>query len=540
MKLTPVILVLSVIVLSVFVNLSTSIVIDCKYHRLNPQSGTSLYGCVTENVYPLDENDQITDVTGKHLSSRRNKDVQAIKFSKSGGSFPSGLSKFFPNLKFIDASNTTFDYIDENSFKDLKSLENVFFHSSEIQILFKDTFANLPSIKSISFVSSQIRLIENGFFESLPQSSSIELSNNPCMENISVYTIPENKIAAALCELPIQLTQKLETFKGSLDETRMSLELTETNLTNSANLNQVLTKAVEKFTDENSKLREANEDLLKELDDLKANLPRCNSEDDCKKSNLMKKCEKEIEEIIEKVKNETMPVENVKATCNYESDMSSLDYTCYAVNLVINKENSSLLEPTGNQAPRKTNNDVTTFAILNQNIISLPSNIDEKFPSITKLIVRKSNLVFVHKLSFYLLVNLKSIDLQRNSIKIIEAGIFDLNVRLERIDLSYNQITVLPPALLKNLPSLSFFAAAGNQLAVIDKNFFVGSRRISVILLNDNKISYIPQNTFAMLKKILSLDLLRNVCINEAFDESSIVKLDLSLAVSCQEDMPCA
>lgn len=228
----------------------------------------------------------------------------------------------------------------------------------------------------------------------------------------------------------------------------------------------------------------------------------------------------------------------VQATCTYKSD-GSFEYICFANNFNIRNENTAMLEPTGKHEPKKTNKNITNFSILNQNIIALPKNIVDVFPSITKLIVRKSNLIYLDNPTIGSMKNLKVLDLKRNLIKTIPIGVFDFNFHLETVDLSENQIKLLPPLLFKNQLNLSFFAVAANKISAINTDLFIGTPKLSTLLFNNNTITFIHEKVFGNLRELSLIDLRFNTCVNESYSGSAIEDLYSSIATMCNDDEPC-
>lgn len=516
-------------------------ILTCEYSLLNLQ-GTTMYTCVAKNIALSIDNSDIINVIGSHAHGKVNSDVQAIKFQNSKGAFIVGLSKFFFNLKMIDASGNEFTYVEGIHFKGLKALEVVNFRETKISTLFKDTFKDNPSLKFVSFFGSQIRSIEQGFLTSLPTNIKIAFGENPCVPGVPGLTINENQNAIKnSCKLPYPLGEKLQTLENDLDLTKIDLEVTQKNLTISLtalnDLNLRSTQTIRDLSGARDKLLGDNRELIKQVSDLRINLPVCNNGilagDTC--SVDLKICKDKVAELVSSPISEV----SVKGKCNFERDTQNSDYTCFAVSLDIRNENTILSDVVGRHEPQKSNKDVTSLFILNQNVISLPKNIIEHFPSLTRLVVRKSNLINLSKPTLDKMINLRELDLKRNLLKSIPSGLLDLNVKLEKLDLSENQIVILPPQLLKNQNSLSFFAAAGNQIAALDKDLFIGTPILQTVLLNNNKISYVHASTFGSLKAALTIDLKNNTCINDSFSGSSILNLASSLLSLCVEDAPC-
>ncbi|XP_072939637.1 uncharacterized protein [Epargyreus clarus] len=127
-------------------------------------------------------------------------------------------------------------------------------------------------------------------------------------------------------------------------------------------------------------------------------------------------------------------------------------------------------------------------------------------PSLTILSFHFNFINGIHYRAFYSLVNLKSLDLSHNRIKILNTNLFQNNKLLEFIDLSHNHLHHIH-GLLCNMPSLTEVFLSHNNILEVPIDSFLNSSNISKIHLEKNCINNINSESFSDLDNLEELHL---------------------------------
>jgi len=92
--------------------------------------------------------------------------------------FPSELSDFFPNLRFIELYDCGMKSVYAEDLKGFKELEKIKFDFNEISYLPSNLFKFTPKISQISFFRNKITKIGAEFFDNIPNLTKIDLRKN--------------------------------------------------------------------------------------------------------------------------------------------------------------------------------------------------------------------------------------------------------------------------------------------------------------------------------------------------------------------------
>ncbi|XP_045494286.1 chaoptin-like [Colias croceus] len=144
---------------------------------------------------------------------------------------------------------------------------------------------------------------------------------------------------------------------------------------------------------------------------------------------------------------------------------------------------------------------------LNSNNFEFISEDCLKFsPSLTILSFHFNFIVNIHYRAFYSLVNLKSIDLSYNRIKILNSNLFQNNKLMEFINLSHNHLHHIN-GLICGMPSLTKILLSNNNILEVPIDSFHNSTKISILHLDKNCISNIHSESFSDLEQLVELRL---------------------------------
>ena len=147
-------------------------------------------------------------------------------------------------------------------------------------------------------------------------------------------------------------------------------------------------------------------------------------------------------------------------------------YTCVVQNdLNIIEPNVTISFASGTHASNETSNSVTALWIENKNTEYLASNIGEIFPNLIALRVKDGRLKELHKDD------------------------------------------------LMSMPKLKYLNLDNNDVAVLDDDVFEYNPQLELLWLSLNKIIKIGENLADGFKKLVSLDLTKNVCVSKRFSK---------------------
>lgn len=158
---------------------------------------------------------------------------------------------------------------------------------------------------------------------------------------------------------------------------------------------------------------------------------------------------------------------------------------------------------------------------------------DEKYPYLTELHIRQTNLSILTSKDFEMFPALQNLYLSENHINRISPGAFGTLLNLRILDLSQNVIEILPRERLQglyqltklnmshnnlrdledfsqDLALLSILDLSHNQLAKVDKTTFDFLIGLKQLYLTSNYLTTIPMESFKALRKLEWLEIKRN------------------------------
>lgn len=139
---------------------------------------------------------------------------------------------------------------------------------------------------------------------------------------------------------------------------------------------------------------------------------------------------------------------------------------------------------------------------------SIPTAIFETFP---KLLVfdLATGIEVLGPLDFEKAAVLEQVDLTKNNIRRVPAGVFTKAPKLQVIDLTNNKIIEIEENAFNGLNQLEEVVLEHNYITTLKRNTFAGARKIRMISLCNNEITTIEAGTFN-LPRLDELDL----CVN--------------------------
>ncbi|XP_070507835.1 uncharacterized protein MCAP_0864-like [Chironomus tepperi] len=172
-------------------------------------------------------------------------------------------------------------------------------------------------------------------------------------------------------------------------------------------------------------------------------------------------------------------IQSVDLQCKFEThDFATIgkQYTCVVQNdLNISESNVSIINLTGSHADDQSSNSVTAVIIQDKKVEYLPKNFGEIFENLAALKVKNGRLKELRKDDLMSVPKLKYLNLDNNDIEVLDDDVFEFNPQLE------------------------------------------------LLWLNANKIKKISEKLADSFKKLVSLDLTKNICTDKKF---AVLKTD--------------
>lgn len=144
----------------------------------------SLYTCDIQNEIASDGTEEITSVTGAHLTGKEDASVNGIVTTKALNYFPSGFEKKFENIFGISLYAKVIS-IKQSDLKPFKKLRYINIQNSEIKSLNAALFAANPLMEVVSFTKNMITFVGKGLLDSLTKLSYVDFRENRCIDKFA-------------------------------------------------------------------------------------------------------------------------------------------------------------------------------------------------------------------------------------------------------------------------------------------------------------------------------------------------------------------
>jgi hypothetical protein len=184
--------------------------ITCRYQNMNWTYGETVYTCCVLNQSIDSQTTQI--FIEDHSDGKSNDDVLAIDFDGcSISKFPRGLTKIFPNLKYLGITSSTLAHISRDCLKEHAKVTHLWLDENQITYLPGDLLVDLKDLEVFVACTSKIELIEPNIFDKAPKLKHVDLEDNICIDTcFSSFDAEKND--ATLDEIKAELQEKYPTW----------------------------------------------------------------------------------------------------------------------------------------------------------------------------------------------------------------------------------------------------------------------------------------------------------------------------------------
>lgn len=141
--------------------------------------GNQVYSCRIENQIIPD--DVQLELSGKHHEGKTNFDVGAVYFGKCQISkVPQGLSKIFPNMKFLRIFDSNLRSVKRDDLKEYSNLVYLSFANNKLELIPGDLLADMTQLQAIGIPHNNLKIIEPNLFNGLKNLKYASIRENPC------------------------------------------------------------------------------------------------------------------------------------------------------------------------------------------------------------------------------------------------------------------------------------------------------------------------------------------------------------------------
>lgn len=157
-----------------------------------------VYFCRIDSKF-ISEHSEL-EFIGTHLDGRKNENVDGVTFEDCKiTKVPQGLTKIFPNLKFLSVFNSKLKTVEYEDLKEYSAVREFEFGSNEIEYLPGDLFTGMRNLELISFNDNKIQIIEPNLLDGLHKLKFVSFAKNRCIDLL--YHCDDNYKNATLEEI---------------------------------------------------------------------------------------------------------------------------------------------------------------------------------------------------------------------------------------------------------------------------------------------------------------------------------------------------
>lgn len=197
-------------------------------------------------------------------------------------------------------------------------------------------------------------------------------------------------------------------------------------------------------------------------------------------------------------------------TCRFKETDDG--YTCAGHGLIIKSAGNQKISWTGSHDNGKTNANVESLLIKDQETQFLPSDVGKTFTALTSLIVDASKLQKIGSKDFATLTKLEKVAITGNQIKTIEGKAFDALTNLKSLNLRNNQIGILPAKIFFQLNQLTFLDLGENKINQFRYDLVPAGNKLEEFYADNNPNQYVDIIFIWQMSKAKIIDLRETKC----------------------------
>ncbi|CAG9798465.1 unnamed protein product [Chironomus riparius] len=138
-------------------------------------------------IYNLNGLNNFTEITGTHLDGFNDDDVREVDtfYTSQTTNVPAIICETFQQVTFIDLAHGI-EYIDENSFKLCKNLQNLILRYNKISTIDVNAFINNVNLQELDLADNKLTTLPENVFINQHNLNSLTLADN------EIFDLPEN------------------------------------------------------------------------------------------------------------------------------------------------------------------------------------------------------------------------------------------------------------------------------------------------------------------------------------------------------------
>ncbi|XP_070504888.1 uncharacterized protein [Chironomus tepperi] len=124
---------------------------------------------------------------------------------------------------------------------------------------------------------------------------------------------------------------------------------------------------------------------------------------------------------------------------------------------IFTEESAQITSVDGVHKDNRSTDDVAGFYASSKIVSYFPRNLDKYFPNMVSITIDSCHLLKIHQEDLKQFPKLVVLQLQHNTIEVIEQGLFDFNPKLKKISIYEKNLIHIDPNVFDNLPKLGYF-----------------------------------------------------------------------------------
>ncbi|CRK90957.1 CLUMA_CG004646, isoform A [Clunio marinus] len=181
----------------------------------------------------------------------------------------------------------------------------------------------------------------------------------------------------------------------------------------------------------------------------------------------------------------------------------------------------------------KNLNDLEYLYLGFNQIDTIHKNVFQDLHKVNYLNLDNNKLLYIGSDWFKCLTNLNELYLRGNQIEMLSSKAFYTLSNLKLLNVFDNKISLLADETFDSLVNLEELNVGSNKLESIGKGLLKNNERLQKLSFCYNKLNSIPSEAFNEMKNLVEVDLEKNECINEFYNQSSLETMKVDLGKNC-------
>lgn len=220
---------------------------------------------------------------------------------------------------------------------------------------------------------------------------------------------------------------------------------------------------------------------------------------------------------------------------NYNFIWGEVEYTCEAVEVVIEQPKVVIASIAGEHFSGRSAEDVRQLRVNKQILLFVPTGLGQAFINLKALILEGTSLTAIERSNFVDLHNLTALLLPYNELVEIPVDAFADLAEVEFLSLSLNEIKSLSENVFAGMMSLKRLHLHENRIERIGGGIFANNNKLEVIWLQGNRLKFIGAEILTPVKNVKEVFLGSNVCIHDWYPgPATLEKLIEEISERCQ------